>query len=133
MVVKVDLNGDYDFVDADESLTLNTHYWLVPANADKEAEPAPWTRLEVVPDNTVLGIWPDQKRAVQVTAAFGWPAVPGAIREATIMMAREIRDLELAGMTLDLQNMDQVQQLAPNAFSIVQRIKTQYGKMAVIA
>jgi len=133
LIVKVDLNGDYDFADADETLTINTHYWLAPANADKEAEAEPWTRLEIVPDNAVISIWPAQQRAVQVTAAFGWPTVPGGIREATIMVAREIRDLEQAGMTLDLQNMDQVQQLAPQAFSMIQRIKAQYGKLAVIS
>ena len=83
---------------------------------------------DVVPEaETDLNDWYDREHLP------GLAAVPGAIREATIMMAREIRDLELAGMTLDLQNMDQVQQLAPNAFSIVQRIKTHYGKLAVIA
>src|SRR3972149_2249474 len=28
LVVKVDLNGDYDFLDANESLTLDTDFWL---------------------------------------------------------------------------------------------------------
>lgn len=132
LIVKADLNADYLFTGADETLTRDTHFWLDPANADKEAEPKPWTHLEIVPDNAVLSLFPAQKRAVQVTAIFGWPAVPGAIREANIMVVRELRDLEEAGFTLDLQNIDQAVQLAPQAFSIVERIKSQYSRTAVI-
>lgn len=133
LVVKVDLNEDFDYADADETLVRDTHYWVGPANAALEAEARPWQWLELVPNNSVLSIWPAQKRALEVTAIFGWPAVPGAVKEATIMVAREIRDLELSGMTLDLQNSDQVLQLAPQAFSIVQRIKAEYGKLAMIS
>lgn len=132
LAVKVDLNGDYLFTGSNETLTRDTHYWLAPANAALEPEAKPWTHLEIVPDNAVLSIFPAQKRAVQVTAIFGWPAVPGAIREANIMVVRELRDLEEAGFTLDLQNIDQAVQLAPQAFSIVERIKSQYSRTAVI-
>src|SRR3990167_8868516 len=59
LIVKVDLDGDYAFTGADETLTIGTHFWTNPPNADKEAEAAPWTELEVVPDNAVLSIWPD--------------------------------------------------------------------------
>lgn len=127
LVVKVDLNGDYDFADADEELTKDTHYWVGPANADKAPEPAPWRFLEVVPDNSRLGIWPDQRRAVQVTAKFGWPAVPAAIREATVLMTREIFDLQQAGFTLALQDVDQAVNLSPTAMSVLGRIKGEYG------
>ena len=63
--VKADLNGDYDYADSDETLTVNTHYWVGPPNADKGPEPRPFTFLEIRPDNSVLSKWPDQLRAVE--------------------------------------------------------------------
>jgi hypothetical protein len=127
LVVKADLDGDYDFDGADETLTQGTHFWLGPPNAGLGSEAGPYRYLELVPNNGRLSIWPERPRAVQITAIFGWPAVPGAIVEATVMIAREIADLEMAGMTAALQNIDSAVNLSPTAFSIVQRIKREYG------
>src|SRR3990167_5079751 len=33
LIVKVDLNGDYDFSDSGETLSINTDFWLGPYNA----------------------------------------------------------------------------------------------------
>jgi len=128
LVVKVDLDADYDFDGADETLTKDSHFWLGPVNADKGPEPMPFRYLEIVPANGRLTVWPAQARAVQVTAKFGWPAVPGAIKEATVMVTREIVDLQKAGMTMALQDVDSAVRLSPTAFSIVQRIKREYGR-----
>jgi hypothetical protein len=127
LVVKVDLDGDHEFDGADETLTVGTHFWLGPANAALGSEAGPYRYLELVPNNGRLSVWPERPRAAQVTAIFGWPAVPGAIVEATVMIAREIADLEQAGMTAALQNIDTAVNLSPTAFSIVQRIKREYG------
>jgi hypothetical protein len=132
LIVKVDLDGDYAFTGSDETLTIDTHFWTGPANVDKQAEPEPWTFLELRPDNAVLGIWPWQKRSVQVTAIFGWPAVPSAIKNATIAIARELRDMEESGMTLALEQIDQAVNLSRTAFSLVQMIKAQYGRQVMI-
>jgi hypothetical protein len=127
LVVKVDLDGDYDFDGADETLTVGTHFWLGPANADKGPEAMPFRYLEIVPNNGWLSLWPTQARAVQITAKFGWPAVPGAIREATVMITHEIADVQKAGPSAALQDIDSAVRLSPTAFSIVQRIKREYG------
>lgn len=127
LIVKVDLDADFLFTGADETLTEGTHFWLGPANADKGPEPMPYRYLEVVPANGRLTVWPEQARAVSVTAKFGWPAVPGAIKEATAMMTREIVDLVKAGPSATLQNIDAAINLSPTAFAIVQRIKREYG------
>jgi len=127
LAVKVDLDGDYDFDGADETLTKDTHFWLGPPNAALGSEAKPYRDLEIVPNNGRLSVWPQRVRAVQVTAIFGWPAVPEAIIDAVVMMAREITDLEEAGMTAALQNIDTAVNLSPVAFSIVQRIKREYG------
>lgn len=131
LIVKVDLDGDYDFDGADETLTVGTHFWLGPANVALGSEARPYGYLEIVPNNARLAVWPERPRAVQVTAIFGWPAIPGAIVEATVMIAREIADLEQAGMTAALQNIDSTVNLSPTAFSIVQRIKREYGRVSL--
>jgi hypothetical protein len=127
LVVKVDLDADLLFTGADETLTEGTHFWLGPANADKGPELMPCRYLEVVPANGRLTVWPEQARAVSVTAKFGWPAVPGAIKEAVVFVTREIIDLQKAGPSATLQNIDAAINLSPTAFAIVQRIKREYG------
>lgn len=125
--VKVDRNADYDYADADETLTEGIHFWIGPLNADKGPEVRPYRYLDIVPGNSVLTYWPDQTRAVQVTAKFGWPSVPMAIKDAAVLMAREVLELQRSGFTLSLQNVDDAINLAPQAMSILGRIKRDYG------
>lgn len=133
LVVKVDLDGDYAFTGTDETLTINTHFWLGPPNVLLEPEPQPYRYLQIRPDNSVLSIWPEQLRSVQVTAKFGWPAVPAILRDATALVAREMLDLQKAGPTAMMQNVEDVVRLSPTAFAIVQRIKREYGKVSLFA
>lgn len=128
LVIKVDLDGDYAFVGADETLTKDTHYWIGPANAALGSEVSAYRFLDIVPANGRLSVWPEGLRKVQVTASFGWAAVPAAIKEATVLVTREMRDLEKAGFTLSLENIDQGINLSPVAFSLIQRIKAEYGR-----
>jgi len=106
LIVKTDLNGDYDYVDANETLTINTHFWPGPYNADKGSEPKPYEWLELRPDNSVVTSWPLQRRALEVTAVFGWPEVPTAIKELTIALTRYLRDIQESGMTFALNAID---------------------------
>lgn len=128
LIVKVDLNADYDFDDTNETLTLDTHFWVGPENADKGPELWPWQFLEVVPTNSVLSCWPKQKRSVQVTAKFGWPAVPAAIKEATVAITRSLRDMQEAGYTLTLQDIDAAIRLSPEASVILRDMKGAYAR-----
>ena len=59
--------------------------------------------------------------------------MPGAIKEATVLVTRELRDLERAGFTLTLENIDQGINLSPAAFSLIQRIKAEYGRRRLFA
>lgn len=54
-----------------------------PYNADDEGWP--FTRLEAIGS-----WWPQTAHKVRVTAAWGWPAVPPAVREATILLAQSM-------------------------------------------
>jgi len=128
LIVKADLDDDFAFVGADETLTKDTHYWIGPANAALGPEVSPYRFLDIVPANARLNVWPEGPRKVQVTAAFGWPSVPPAIKEATILVTRELRDLEESGFTLSLQSIDTGINLSPVAFSVIQRVKAEYGR-----
>jgi len=128
LVVKVDLDGDFDFDAADETLTLNTHFWVEPADALTGPEPKPYQYLAIVPNNGRLYHWPYWSHAVQVTATFGWPAVPGAIREATISVTRQLRDMQESGFTLTLQSIDSVVNASPQMSALLLDMERQYAR-----
>lgn len=133
LIVKVDLDDDFDFSEPEETLTINDHFWMADANAALGPEPRPWTALDIKPTNGRLDVWPAGPRKLEVTAAHGWPAVPAAIREATISITREWRDLQEAGMTLELEAVDQVVNLSSKAFSIVTRTQAEYSRRVPFA
>jgi hypothetical protein len=128
LVVKVDLNEDYDFGEANETLTINTHFWVGPQDAEKGPEPRPFDCLEVVPNNGVFDAWPEQVRAIQVTAKFGWPAVPNAIKEVTISVTRQLRDILESGVTLTMQNIDAGVQSSPSTMALILDIERMYSR-----
>ena len=63
-----------------------TAYRLTPANA--AADRRPWTRLEVLAgEPTPVCGRPD---GLEVTALFGWPTVPDAIKQACLLQASRL-------------------------------------------
>lgn len=80
LVVKTD--GDADGV-FETTLTLNTDFYLSPVNA--AADGLPWTYLELAPNTTAY--WPSWTRGVEVTAKFGWPSIPTAVKQACLIQA----------------------------------------------
>jgi hypothetical protein len=81
LVVTVDTDGDGD---ADQTLVNGTDFDLWPANAP--ADGLTWTRL--VLRGAASAAWPTgYHRAVTITARWGWPAVPAAIKVATRFQA----------------------------------------------
>jgi len=128
LVVKVDLDGDFAFTSAGETLTIGTHFWAGPANAALGPEPRPYTFLDIVPWNGYVSAWPEQLRSVQVTAVFGWPAVPAAIKEATVDLVRKLRDIQASGAAEALQNIDMAMQMAGRQSFIFQDMRRQYRR-----
>lgn len=141
IAVAVDLNGNWTFADSGEALTEGTHYWVGSRNAGLGAEARPYTFLELIPNNGVLSEWTrwtsefaggsPYTGLVQVTAKYGWPAVPGAIKEATITVTRMLRDMEESGYTLTLENLDAGQPYGREIAMIVNRIVREYGRRSV--
>lgn len=67
--------------------TLDTDFDLDPLNA--AAEGWPYTRITVRPNGAY--VFPTSfLRSVRVTGKFGWPAVPGAIVQATTLLASRL-------------------------------------------
>ena len=83
LIVKADTGGDGTYA---STLTITTHFVLEPLNAAAETPVRPYTSIPIV-DGTG-GYFPLAKRpGVQVTAKFGWPAVPDDVLEACCRQA----------------------------------------------
>lgn len=80
LVVKTD-DGTDTF---DTTLTLNDDYRLAPYNA--AADVRPWTSI-VAASGVAL---PTRERCLEVTALWGWAAVPGEVLQACLLQAGRI-------------------------------------------
>ena len=125
LAVKVDLNGDYDVTDTGETLTINTDFWASPQDAGQGSEARPWTDLDIVPTSSVLSAWPKQQRAVEVTAVFGWPAVPDAIVRATCHLTALLR-LETPRSTTSRSDLGEILGASREAQNIIADLQRQY-------
>lgn len=78
-------------MDADavfDTTWATTDYQLEPLNAVLDGQAWPYTRIRAVGDY----LWPISggEALVKLTAVFGWPAIPIAIKQATIIQASRI-------------------------------------------
>jgi hypothetical protein len=131
IAVKVDMTGDGDFVDSGETLTENTHYIVGPRNAALGPEPEPYTYLELMPSNGLLTSWwngYNLEGLVQVTARYGWPAIPPAVKELTVAITRQIRDVQESGVTGDLQAIDNVVETSRELSMRLVDLRKQYSR-----
>lgn len=79
LVVKVDRDDDGTF---EETLTINTDFRLFPWNA--AAESLPWTYVVL---GDAVESFPLTMRAIEITAKWGWSAVPTLVKQATLLQA----------------------------------------------
>jgi len=88
LVVKVDdtFSGAYS-----TTLTVGTDYQNEPLNADAQKEPI--TLLRAL--NVGFPVENNGRALIEVTAKWGWPVIPDAIREATVLLAaRQFKRLD---------------------------------------
>lgn len=121
LAIKVDEDGDGSF--ADETAWASTDYELWPLNAASGPEPSPWTVIHI-PSWSSKSSWPVGNR-IQVTAKWGWPAVPAPIKRATIDLTSILR-LEGSRATNLINEMDQVLSASPAAQAIVFNLLRNY-------
>ena len=76
-------NGTYD-----QTWTVTTDFTVEPANLNLNG--IPWTYTQIRAVGSKVFPTAGQRARVQVTAAFGWPAVPDAVTQATYELALDI-------------------------------------------
>ena len=123
LAIKVDTDDDGDF--ADETAWSAGDYELLPRQALQGSEPKPYTRIET-PRRSSKRFSPGA--LVEVTAIFGWPAVPEGIWAETIELCGIWRG-ENPRATGRMAELDEVVSTSPMAMSLVKRIREAYGSM----
>lgn len=116
------------FIDPPLNLTTDVELW--PQNAPFGPEPKPYTAIFIpVWTTTIAGFMSDQR--VQVTGKWGWPAVPEAIRRATIELTAIWR-LESPRATTRVNELDQVVGTSQTANTMVNELIRQYQRTSSI-
>lgn len=84
LVVKTDEDGDNTF---ERTLTVDTDFLLRPSDALTDG----WPYTEIVlADNYTFPIHSNGRDGVQVTARFGWPAIPDDVAEACLILSHRL-------------------------------------------
>lgn len=90
VIVKTDAGGDGTF----ETTWAATDFQLLPQNAPHSwPEAKPWTAIRAVGTRTfpwLVNTWLTRLDRVQVTAKWGWPAVPDAVKQACFVKAAKL-------------------------------------------
>lgn len=88
LIVKVDTSDDGTF---DTTLAISTDFQVEPVNADAEYPVQPWTSIRLL-DGTLSSFTrlASGRPSVEVTAKYGWSAVPDAVERACVIQARSI-------------------------------------------
>jgi len=108
-----------------ETTLAATDYELWPLNAAAEPEPRPFTLIKLSASGT-LGCFAGGDR-VQIVGKFGWPAVPEAVRRATIDLAGILR-LETARATRRIPELGDIIEASPDAVHIVRQLLDIYKR-----
>ena len=82
LVVKTDTSGDGTF----DTTWASTDYQLEPLNNLAMTPPRPLWNLRAVGSYT-FPVYGDGLVSLEVTARWGWPAVPSAIKQVALMLA----------------------------------------------
>ena len=84
LIVKIDTDYDGTF---ETTLTIDTDFILEPLNALTEVPAWPYTEIVLVANYA----FPTGRRAgAQVTAKFGWPAIPDDVTMANALLAHDL-------------------------------------------
>lgn len=86
LIVKTDLDASGTY---ETTLTSGTHFTLRPTDAVTDGWP--YTQVEIIPSSSAyFPTMSDGRDLVQITAIFGWPAVPVEVTEACLIQANRL-------------------------------------------
>ena len=125
--IEVDENLDASF-GTDFDPTNEGWCVLRPYNAD-DVDQA-FNEIELLPlsSNDTLTAWPIARHNVRITATWGWPAVPEPVRELTVLLTRQLRDIQESGVTYAIAALESQIQMTPGAFPMMQELKRRYSR-----
>jgi hypothetical protein len=124
IAVDTDGDGDYDY-----TVDPTGESWIIARPYNAAALGEPWDSLEILPYTTATFTkWPTYMRGVRITGTWGWPAVPGMIKELTVKMTRDIRDSEEAGAAGSRSGVA----LKPDTWRLWLSAKQQYGSRYLV-
>lgn len=88
LVVKVDQGDDGTF---ETTLTIDTDFIVEPVNAAAEYPVQPWTSIRLLSGSlSSFPVLSSGRPSVEVTAKFGWSAVPEAVERACVLHTRTV-------------------------------------------
>ena len=88
LIVKIDPSDTGTF---STTLTITTHYIVLPTNAADMVPARPWEKVRIVnPDGGTFPMSGSGRPGVQITAKFGWPAVPDDVAKACLIQATQL-------------------------------------------
>lgn len=89
LIVKVDQDGDGTF---ETTLTINTDFIVEPINAAAEWPVRPWESIRLLQTGALsaFSCLASGRPSVQVTAKFGWSAVPDPVERACVNQAKVV-------------------------------------------
>ena len=116
--VDADLDGTY------ETTLTTSEYELLPRNAGDGSEPSPYTSI-----GRLSGSWSTSSR-VEVTAVFGWPAVPAAIKSAVIQLTAMLR-LETPRAQSQVSDLGAVISVNASARNLIDNLIVDYGRISL--
>jgi hypothetical protein len=129
LLIKIDTNRDGVFTD--ETALAATDFELRPLNADKGPEPMPWTQIHLPVWSTRIGWIPGAP--IEITAKWGWPAVPESIAQAVCQLTGILR-IESPRATNQISaGLDTVLGASHEAQDIVENLMKVYAKRKVFA
>lgn len=121
--ISVDTNRDGGFT----TVLGPTDFQLLPRNNPSRSEPHPYYRLMLTWFSpSTNAVWLPYAE-VKVTGYWGWPAVPEAIKAATIELAA-IWLFESPRATMTIDELNRVVRASPNAQNIVERVLRVYDR-----
>ena len=87
LVVKLDTNDDGAFA---TTLTVDTDFILLPVDAAERYPVEPFTHIRIVNPSYSFPLSGSGRPGVQVTAKFGWAAIPDGVNKACLMQAGQL-------------------------------------------
>lgn len=88
LIVKTDVNDDGAFA---TTLTINTNFILRPVDAPNAYPVRPWTEIRLIDYmGSYFPTWNSGRPGVQVTAKFGYPAIPMDVHKACMIQATQL-------------------------------------------